>query len=279
MLLSTISVLPTSNPFVGVKICKSEGQPIIVEKRFNRMYAYELFAREVSLCTIIPNHPGLCRMIDYFCDCGAVILYEYAPGGDLFEAVHRKSRSNPIELIRWLACILCDVLEAVACIHDHGILHRDLKLENVLLTESGKAILCDFSFCEWIDNDNDGKDTTTLCVSSGMHINPKNALAKITTELVGTEGCLSPELLESNIATVKTDMFAIGVLMYELTTMHKAYPQNRMCQPNKLKFPSWTPFELRTIILNLLDFNPNNRPTCKELLANEWLCAFNSARA
>ena len=86
-----------------------------------------------------------------------------------------------------------EILAALAAAHDAGIIHRDVKPHNVLLAEDGQAKLGDFGIAKTVDNLDHGR----------------------TTELIATPGYLAPERLAGEPASCRSDLYSVGVLLYE----------------------------------------------------------------
>ena len=116
---------------------------------------------------------------------------EYVDGENLDDLIERRAFSVDETLNVFAA-----ICEAVAYIHRHGIVHRDIKSQNVKLTVDGAVKLLDFGIA---------KDAT----SDGL---------TLTGGLVGTPNYLSPEQLEGRPATPRSDVWALGVLLYEMLT-------------------------------------------------------------
>ncbi|OVE80338.1 hypothetical protein BVY02_00485 [bacterium J17] len=139
------------------------------------------------------SHPNVVRAYEYFRD-GSLIAFtmEYISGGDLAERI---SSDESIE-IDTIITMLTQMCSGVQAIHDAGIIHRDLKPENILLTEQGDVKITDFGIAR-------------------MGTGPK------LTEhggVVGTIDYVSPEYLEQGQVDTRSDIYALGVLGYEMIT-------------------------------------------------------------
>jgi serine/threonine protein kinase/tetratricopeptide (TPR) repeat protein len=148
------------------------------------------------------NHPHIARLFDggttpqglpYF-------VMEYVAGTpiDRYADEHRLSTPDRLRL-----CL--GVFEAVQHAHDRHIVHRDLKPGNVLVTADGQPKLLDFGIAKILDPDAEGDSTLT---SLARPMTPDYA---------------SPEQIRGQPVTVATDVYALGLLLYELLTGHRAY--------------------------------------------------------
>lgn len=117
---------------------------------------------------------------------------EYCDEGDLAQKVEKSiSKNLPFsQICKWLL----DISSAVAYIHKRSIIHRDLKLENILIN-NGVAKLCDFGI--------------------SRVVNEKNA-NKTMTKQVGTSIYMSPEITLGKKYSFSTDVFSLGIMMYQL---------------------------------------------------------------
>ncbi|MFZ2501957.1 MAG: serine/threonine-protein kinase [Nocardioides sp.] len=127
------------------------------------------------------------------------IATKLVEGGDLAQYLRTRGPLPPLD-----ACsVLTQICRAVAQAHDAGILHRDIKPGNVLLTENGAglhAYLCDFGIARLAESE----DT-------------------ITSGGVGTLGYMAPERLDGEQASVLTDVYALGCLLYAALSGHAPY--------------------------------------------------------
>ena len=142
------------------------------------------FEREARLAAGL-NHPNLVKLFDYSVeDERPFLVMELVPGGTLAQ---RPDGADPVELARAL-------LDALAHIHAAGILHRDVKPANVLLDTAGLPRLTDFGIAR-------SDDTSNLTM---------------TGQVLGTLRYIAPEVAASRPATVKSDLYSLGVLLSEV---------------------------------------------------------------
>jgi serine/threonine protein kinase len=180
---------------------ESEGTEMVAIKillpEFSRnQEVLALFQQEMALAKL-PDHPNVVKTIKgSTCKSSAwgdvyYIVMELLSGESLKKTLER----NPISLQRALD-LLIQLCQAVSHLHEHGIVHGDIKPENVLITAQGQLKLIDFGIAEWAAN------------SSGKHR---------PTTLKGTPLYMSPELLTSSSRpTAQSDIYAIGIVAYEL---------------------------------------------------------------
>ena len=150
------------------------------------------FRHEV-ISSYVVNHPNVVRTFDYLHDGDLVALtMEYIGGGSLAELLHVRTHITIDDIVdKFLQ--MCQGVEAI---HQAGIVHRDLKPENILLTEDGAVKIADFSIA-W----NGGG--TKLTRHGGV---------------LGTLAYASPEYLETGELDKRGDIYALGVLLYQVLT-------------------------------------------------------------
>jgi hypothetical protein len=211
-------------------------RPFAADKdRIERFYAEVRTARQVS-------HPNVCRVYDVGEIGGQQYLsMEYVDGEDLASLLRRIGRL-PSDKALEIARELCAGLAAA---HDRGVLHRDLKPANVMIDGRGRARITDF-----------GLAVAASDVPEG--------------EMSGTPAYMAPELLAGKSASVRSDVYALGLVLYELSTGRKAF-EGASLQELKRKHtedpptapsvlaPGFDP-AVERVILRCLEKDPAARP-------------------
>jgi Tol biopolymer transport system component/predicted Ser/Thr protein kinase len=182
---------------------------ILPDHLSDRAELRERFEREARTIASL-NHPHICTLFDIGQQDGTdFLVMEYLEGETLAERL--KKGPLPIEQVLKYAIEIADALDKA---HRKGITHRDLKPANIMLTKSGTKLL-DFGLAKL------KKDTAP----------PNVTLSKIPTEdavtaqgtILGTLQYMAPEQLEGKEADARTDIFAFGVVVYEMATGKKAF--------------------------------------------------------
>ena len=169
---------------------------------------FEQEARAVSSL----NHPNICTLHDIGCENGVdFMVMEYIEG----ETLSDRLRKGPLPLDEALrtACAVGDALDKA---HRKGITHRDVKPGNVMLTQSGPKLL-DFGLAKF--QSRPGREPDLSAVTEQKPLTEKGAI-------LGTFQYMAPEQLEGGDTDARTDIFAFGVLLYEMVTGHKAFSGN-----------------------------------------------------
>lgn len=157
--------------------------------------------REASVLQRL-DHPNIVRVLDSGEDGGrAFIAMEYLEGPSLRTLIHTKGPMEPETVAR----IGAQVADALDVVHGHGIVHGDIKPENLILT-GVESHLVDFGVA---------KDLSRT-------LRPEDA-----NQLAGTLAYLAPELLQEGTATVLSDIYALGVTLYEALTGQLPLPDRR----------------------------------------------------
>jgi hypothetical protein len=158
----------------------------------------ERFKREAMSAASL-SHPNIVQVYDRGKteEGSSYIAMEYVPGGTLKERILRE---GPIEAAD-AAGIGAQVAEALGAAHDRGMVHRDIKPQNVLLTARGTAKVADF----------------------GIARAGSSATISRTGSVMGTAGYMSPEQALGKPATPKSDLYSLGVVLYEALTGELPY--------------------------------------------------------
>ncbi len=158
----------------------------------------ERFHREINLARKV-THPNACRIFDLFRHQDVLFLtMELLEGQTLHEKIRR---DGPLATQDALSIAL-QVTQALHAIHDAGILHRDFKSSNILLVPQGKefrAVVTDFGLA------------TTLHERGALHVTE-------TGQVFGTPEFMAPEQLTKGSLTRSTDVYALGLVLYEMLT-------------------------------------------------------------
>ena len=190
------------------------------------------------------SHPNVVRAYEYFRD-GDLVAYtmEYVGGGDLADRL-ANGELIPMPVI---ARILSQISAGVQAIHDAGIVHRDLKPENILLTQEGDVKITDFGIAR---------------TGHGPKLTEHGGV-------VGTIDYVSPEYLERGQVDARSDIYAIGVLGYEMVTGQSPFKGDSVIATMTLRLKSdpTPPIDLRKdcpakineIIIRAMERNPELR--------------------
>jgi serine/threonine protein kinase len=169
----------------------------------------ERFRREARAISSL-THAHICTLHDIGEQDGVEFLVmEYLAGETL---AHRLLRGAlPLEDVLRIAVQLADALDVA---HRAGLVHRDLKPANVMLTSTGAKVL-DFGLAKWHGIASDA-------VVSGVQATAHSTLTQVGT-VVGTIQYMAPEQVEGKAADARSDLFALGAIVYEMTTGRRAF--------------------------------------------------------
>ena len=173
------------------------------------------FEREAKTISSL-SHPHICALYDVGNQDGVeYLVMEYLEGETLAERLVRGPL--PLEQTLRFGIEIADALEKA---HRQGIVHRDLKPGNVMLTKSGVKLL-DFGLAKVLLPSSAGRAGG----GEGLTSLPTMAKAPLTQEgtILGTFQYMSPEQLEGREADARSDIFALGAILYEIATGRKAF--------------------------------------------------------
>eukprot|EP00930_Biecheleria_cincta_P059418 TRINITY_DN4515_c0_g2_i1.p1 TRINITY_DN4515_c0_g2~~TRINITY_DN4515_c0_g2_i1.p1 ORF type:complete len:980 (-),score=201.19 TRINITY_DN4515_c0_g2_i1:90-3029(-) len=218
----------------------------------------DLAHQEVFLLQTL-GHPYIVAYRDSFLIEGAntlVIVMEYCGGGDVRKAIKEKAKEGghfPEEQIMSWFVQLCLALQYI---HSEKVLHRDLKTSNIFLTEDGSSIkLGDFGISRVLEG------TTEAAVT-----------------IVGTPYYMSPEVCRSEPYNWKSDIWALGCVLYECCMLKHAFESSsllglvyKIVSDHYEPIPSFYSPELNGLINQLLMKNAESRPSINELFAHPYV--------
>ncbi len=180
---------------VAVKVIRIDDLPRSAEER-----ALKRFEREAKALAKL-DHPNIVKVMDYGEYEGSpYLVMPYLPGGTLKQYFKNKRRLDWREAVG----LLLPITRALAYAHDEGVIHRDVKPSNILLTTSGEPMLTDFGVAKVIDEE------VTQDLTG-------------TSATVGTPEYMAPEQVISKTVDHRADIYALGVVMFEMVTGRRPY--------------------------------------------------------
>src|SRR6266404_4368883 len=178
--------------------------------------ALERFRREAHAASAL-THPGICTIYDIGeQDQRPFIAMEFIDGETLRQHIH--GQPLPLAVMLDLAIQIADALDVA---HAEGIIHRDIKPSNVFVTKRGQAKVLDFGLAKLVRKD---------VVPPHTEVDPEDSSSKappgpvsIVGIISGTPAYMSPEQVRGDDLDLRTDLFAFGLLLYEMATGRQAF--------------------------------------------------------
>jgi eukaryotic-like serine/threonine-protein kinase len=218
--------------------------------------ALERFQREARAASTL-NHPNICTIYDIEEYQGhPFIAMEYLDGRTLKHHILGRTLDNDE-----IAKLGIQIAEALSAAHSKGVVHRDIKPGNIVVTASGPVKVLDFGLAKLMGSQSGNAPTRSLTESHTV---------------TGTLPYMSPEQLRGRAVDARTDIYALGVVLYEMSTGRRPFTADISPQliddilnsapPLPHELNSKIPLKLEEIILKCLEKDPEDRyQTAKEI--------------
>lgn len=231
----------------------------------------DLFIKELDVLTKV-RHPNIVQFLGYIKD-PFIIVMEYLPQGELLYYIKNNVSSNVKKID-----ICLDILRALTYLHNRQpnyIIHRDIKPQNIVMSDSGKPKLADFGISRFFINKNN-TNGNNISPNNNNNDNKDNKDDNDLTINVGAIRYMSPEIKNELIYNHKVDIWSAGIIFSELF---------ENCRYNDEFYWYKTPKSIKNIILQyMLRNEATNRLNAAELIPlflqeknkykNKWLCFF-----
>lgn len=225
---------------VAIKVLKEEytGDPGFLER-------FRAEARHTALL----NHVGIANVFDYGEEEGsAYLVMELVPGDPLSSIIERE---HVLSSDRTLS-IIAQTARALSIAHAQGLVHRDIKPGNLLITPEGRVKVTDFGIARLADQ----------------------VPLTQTGQVMGTAQYLAPEQATGQMATGSSDIYSLGIIGYECITGHRPFSGESqiaiaLAQVNDAPppLPETLPTPVRALLMSMLSKDPANRPANADQLA------------
>jgi phosphorylase kinase gamma subunit len=214
---------------------------------------------EVSLLKLLSGHPSIIAIHDFFATpTYHFAVFEMAPRGELFDLLNRSVTLSEKKTRSYMR----QLFDGVSYMHEKRIVHRDLKLENILCIDEQRIVISDFGFAKQLE------------------------LGQYLRDLFGTPGYLAPETLKCQMYedakgySFEVDNWALGVIMYTLLAGYAPFYHRqqlrmmRLIQEGRYEFPrqQWDSIseDAKDLIKALLTVDVSKRITAAQGLEHKW---------
>lgn len=217
------------------------------------MIPLKVLFREIAVHKSL-NHPNIVRLIDHLEDRVKIYLVlEYMEKGSLFDLIRKKIKLSESEAFT----IFIQVCTGLNYLHQNSLIHRDLKAENLLISQDDVIKICDFGWSA-----QSGETRVTFC---------------------GTLDYMAPEMLKNQPHTNKVDIWALGILFYEM--LHGTSPfraknpreMARLIAEKKYVLGSHVSANAKDLIRRVLQEDPEARPNIIEILKSPWVGEYSAS--
>lgn len=225
--------------------------------RLGRENETQFLAREVQIILSI-SHPNIVNTVDIFVTRRRIhFVLEYLAGGELFDFIAENNHFTEVHA----ATVMTDLLNALSYLHSRGIAHRDVKLENLLCSNSSWPLdvkLADFGFANYVNSGNE----------------------PMLSSFVGTPYYIAPEMIRADPHGRPVDIWASGVVMYILLSgkfpfggkNEAEYYQRVLNKEAYFPTQEWTNVseDAKDLVRGMLCKDPTKRLTADQCLQHRW---------
>jgi serine/threonine protein kinase len=204
--------------------------------------------REIEIHTHL-NHPNILKMYGFFWDRKKIYyIMEYAPSGELYKHLRKEKKFPEHKVAKYIK----QMASALKYVHKCKVFHRDIKPENILVCKNDQLKISDFGWSV-------------------------RALTTQRKTMCGTLDYLCPEIIEGKFYDESVDIWALGVLAYELATGTAPFAnrdrqvQYKNIRNTILKYPDYLSSNLVDFISLLLRRKPAERMSIEEALKHPWI--------
>ncbi|XP_062412974.1 testis-specific serine/threonine-protein kinase 6 [Sardina pilchardus] len=225
---------------------------VVDRKKAPHDFVHKFLPRELALLRTV-RHENIVRVYEFIEVCnGRLYIVMEAAATDLLQKV-QEGNGVPTDVAK---AMFSQIVNAVSYLHNSGIVHRDLKCENILLTVDNQVRLTDFGFGRF---------------AAGF--------PDLSQTYCGSAAYAPPEvLLGVPYDPRKYDVWSLGVILYVMVTGCMPFDDSNvaalpMIQRKALVYPDDVPVEesVRVIVSLLLQFSPSTRPSIKQVSEQSWL--------
>ena len=248
--------------YATVKICKNKitqekfAMKIYEKKILNDNIKNKCILREIEILKKL-NHPNIVKLYDTIISDKNILLIQELVNGislrDFYNKEIRNQKNISEKKYKILTILFKQIFSAFDYIHKKNIFHRDIKLENILLTKNYEIKIIDFGF--------------------GLY-NPRNYLQKF---FCGTPNYMAPEIImKKEYDGQKADMWSLGILLYKLFCADFPFKGKdekdlyRHIIKGKYKIKEYVPDLIKIIIDKILRPKPYQRINCDQILQSHW---------
>ena len=248
--------------YATVKICKNKitqekfAMKIYEKKILNDNIKKKCILREIEILKKL-NHPNIVKLYDTIISDKNILLIQELVNGislrDFYNKEIRNQKNISEKKYKILTILFKQIFSAFDYIHKKNIFHRDIKLENILLTKNYEIKIIDFGF--------------------GLY-NPRNYLQKF---FCGTPNYMAPEIImKKEYDCQKADMWSLGILLYKLFCADFPFKGKdekdlyRHIIKGKYKIKEYVPDLIKIIIDKILRPKPYQRINCDQILQSHW---------
>jgi eukaryotic-like serine/threonine-protein kinase len=209
-----------------IKLCRRVAMKFLPGKVTNDRTAFERMQREARAASAL-DHPNICSIYELGEQDGQpFIVMQLLEGETLREWIEGASKEDKHSRLRQATELAIQITHGLEAAHQKNIIHRDIKPANIFVTARGEVKILDFGLAKVMEDQRDPKVQSDLTAEDKAPVEGGEPTLTQTGAKMGTAFYMSPEQIRGEKLDARTDLFSLGLVLFEMMTGRRAFAGN-----------------------------------------------------